>query len=537
MAVFVLLLAYLFLCPNLTQGAPSRAALKQLIDDLTLTIDELNTKVEDLSNCVSCEGGTTLTGDERDCSEISQKVSTSGVYSVKPKGGSESFEVYCDMDTGTGGWTVFQRRQDGTEVFYRDWNHYREGFGDLDSEFWLGNEKIYQLTSDLGTHYQLMIELEDWEGNIRYAYYDNFRVGDGHSKYKLSVGPYSGTAVVWVEFLPFWKLSSDRRYTCSALPTNVQIIPPPGKHKVSISRLRIEALQLGNMAMFVLLLAYLFLCPSLSHQGAPSRADLKELIDDLTKRMDEQDNMIDELNMKMEDQNETIAALSSCITCEGCTLTGDERDCSEISQKVSTSGVYSVKPKGGSESFEVYCDMDTGTGGWTVFQRRQDGTEDFYRDWNRYREGFGDLDNEFWLGNEKIYQLTSDFSTHYQLMVELEDWEGNIKYAFYDNFRVGDSDSKYKLSVGQYSGTAGDSLTYHNGMQFSTMDADHDAYSSNCAVKYHGAWWYKSCHNSNLNGKYLHGTTTEYATSVTWYHWKKHYYSFKRSEMKVKSMN
>ena len=87
--------------------------------------------------------------------------------------------------------------------------------------------------------------------------------------------------------------------------------------------------------------------------------------------------------------------------------------------------------------------------------------------------------------------------------MELEDWNGVRVYAKYGKFKVGDEQAKYRLEVGSYSGTAGDSLAYHNTMNFSTKDRDNDRLSNNCAVRDTGAWWYDSCHNSNLNGKYL----------------------------------
>ena len=155
----------------------------------------------------------------------------------------------------------------------------------------------------------------------------------------------------------------------------------------------------------------------------------------------------------------------------------------------------------GRGSFNVYCDMSTDGGGWTVFQRRQDGSVDFYRGWNDYKSGFGQLTTEFWLGNDRIHRLTAARPS--TLRVELEDWNGVRVYAKYGKFKVGDEQAKYRLEVGSYSGTAGDSIKGHNNMAFSTKDRDNDISSSNCAASWTGAWWYENCHSSNLNGKYL----------------------------------
>ncbi|KAM7452272.1 hypothetical protein ABFA07_000443 [Porites harrisoni] len=141
-------------------------------------------------------------------------------------------------------------------------------------------------------------------------------------------------------------------------------------------------------------------------------------------------------------------------------------------------------------------------GGWTVFQRRQDGSVDFYRGWNDYKSGFGQLTAEFWLGNDKIHRLTAARPS--TLRVELEDWNVVRVYAKYGKFKIGDEQAKYRLEVGSYSGTAGESIIReHNNMAFSTKDRDNDIWGNNCAVSYTGACWYQYCYSSNLNGKYL----------------------------------
>ena len=78
-------------------------------------------------------------------------------------------------------------------------------------------------------------------------------------------------------------------------------------------------------------------------------------------------------------------------------------------------------------------------------------------------------------------------------------------------------------------------LSFHSGMQFSTKDQDNDIDSGSCAVTYKGAWWYKSCHASNLNGKYLGGSHMDtYADGINWKTFRGFYYSLKGSEMKLR---
>ena len=207
-----------------------------------------------------------------------------------------------------------------------------------------------------------------------------------------------------------------------------------------------------------------------------------------------------------------------------------DRDCSSLLKSRHTqNGVYSVNPDG-KGYFNVYCDMRTDGGGWTVFQRRQDGSVDFYRGWNDYKSGFGQLTAEFWLGNDKIHRLTA--SRPSSLRVELEDWNGVRVYAKYGRFSIGDEQALYRLGVGSYSGTAGDSLTSHYNMAFSTKDRDNDRWNSNnCAMHFTGAWWYDSCYDSNLNGKYK-PRTTDYK-GPAWYAFRQGL-SLKFTEMKLR---
>ena len=174
--------------------------------------------------------------------------------------------------------------------------------------------------------------------------------------------------------------------------------------------------------------------------------------------------------------------------------------------------------------------METDGGGWTVFQRRQDGSVDFYRNWTDYEDGFGDLTGEFWLGLSKIHRLTKERSN--TLRVDLEDFEGNTSYANYSTFEIGNSSTEYILTVGGYSGTAGDSLRTHDGRRFSTRDNDNDYEGDNCAIRVTGAWWYNQCYRSNLNGHY-NNTPGIYNQGIVWYYWKNERSTLKFSEMKI----
>nr|XP_030142422.3 tenascin isoform X3 [Taeniopygia guttata] len=206
------------------------------------------------------------------------------------------------------------------------------------------------------------------------------------------------------------------------------------------------------------------------------------------------------------------------------------KDCSQaLLNGEATSGLYTIYLNGDkAQPLQVFCDMGEDGGGWIVFLRRQNGKQDFYKNWNTYVAGFGDPKEEFWIGLENLHKITSQ--GQYELRVDLRD-KGDTAYAVYDRFSVGDAKSRYRLRVDGYSGTAGDSMTYHNGRSFSTFDKDHDSAITNCALSYKGAFWYKNCHRVNLMGRY---GDNNHSQGVNWFHWKGHEYSIQFAEMKLR---
>ncbi|XP_029685876.1 tenascin isoform X2 [Takifugu rubripes] len=209
------------------------------------------------------------------------------------------------------------------------------------------------------------------------------------------------------------------------------------------------------------------------------------------------------------------------------------RDCSQvILNGDGSSGLYTIFLSGDeNQPLQVYCDMNTDGGGWMVFLRRQSGKLDFFRNWKNYTAGFGDINDEFWLGLSNLNKITA--AAQYELRVDLRD-KGETAFAQYDRFSVSESRSRYKVHIGGYSGTAGDSMTYHHGRPFSTYDNDNDIAVTNCALSYKGAFWYKNCHRVNLMGRY---GDNSHSKGVNWFHWKGHEHSIEFAEMKLRPSN
>ncbi|XP_068105998.1 ficolin-2-like isoform X2 [Hyperolius riggenbachi] len=210
------------------------------------------------------------------------------------------------------------------------------------------------------------------------------------------------------------------------------------------------------------------------------------------------------------------------------------KDCKDLRDGGAViTGWYTIYPDG-MKPLTVLCDMHTDGGGWIVFQRRSDGSIDFFQDWETYKRGFGSQLGEFWLGNENIHRLTATGS--YQMRVDLEDFDHNRTYAMYSGFKLKGEKDLYRLMFKSFiSGSAGDSLSWHNDQPFTTQDKDNDnAEDSNCAVDYSGAWWFDNCHGSHLNGAYLRGQHTNEGLGVIWFTFRGNFHSLKMTEIKFR---
>ncbi|WP_434716242.1 fibrinogen-related protein [Paraburkholderia sp. A3RO-2L] len=197
-------------------------------------------------------------------------------------------------------------------------------------------------------------------------------------------------------------------------------------------------------------------------------------------------------------------------------------------------GVYRIDVDGAGAltPVDVKCDMTTAGGGWTVFQRRVDSSVDFYRTYAQYAAGFGSATTDYWMGNDRLAVLTANGA--HNLRIDMTRYTGDTSYATYTGFSISPASDGYRIGVTWAGGPAGDSLTSQNGMKFTTYDVDQDSSSGNCAVQYHGAWWYTACHLSNLNGAYLNGPHTSYADGMEWNTWTGYYESLTKTEMKVR---
>ncbi|XP_043196385.1 microfibril-associated glycoprotein 4-like [Amphibalanus amphitrite] len=259
---------------------------------------------------------------------------------------------------------------------------------------------------------------------------------------------------------------------------------------------------------------------------------------------------LDSINARLDStglQTTLQAALSAASICSNAAAAESAtrqhcsalRDCSDLPTGA-CSGVYTLHlGRDRAAPAQVFCDLDTGGGDWTVFQRRADivPRENFYRNWTEYKTGFGELTGEFWWGLEKLWLMTEPIGRRYELRVDLEDFNGQRKHAVYQDFRVSSERDGYRLTARTYSGDAGDSLSYHFGQPFSTKDRDNDSAAGECAVTCESGWWFKECFRADLNGVYLSGeTSTDEWRSISWNTFHGFHYSLKSVEMKIRPM-
>ncbi|XP_004454737.1 angiopoietin-related protein 4 [Dasypus novemcinctus] len=212
------------------------------------------------------------------------------------------------------------------------------------------------------------------------------------------------------------------------------------------------------------------------------------------------------------------------------------RDCQELFEDGEQhSGLFWIQPQG-SPPFLVNCKM-TSDGGWTVIQRRQDGSVDFNQPWEAYKAGFGDPQGEFWLGLEKVHLIMGDRGS--RLAVQLRDWEGNAESLQFP-IHLGGEDTAYSLRLtAPVASELGATTVAPSGLSlpFSTWDQDHDLRGDkNCAKSLSGGWWFGTCSHSNLNGQYFHSVPRERQQrkkGIFWKTWRGRYYPLQATTMLI----
>uniref|UniRef100_UPI0037E8E0AC angiopoietin-related protein 4 n=1 Tax=Semicossyphus pulcher TaxID=241346 RepID=UPI0037E8E0AC len=296
-----------------------------------------------------------------------------------------------------------------------------------------------------------------------------------------------------------------------------------------------------------------------TNPGAKNNSDTRNIqlmlegqnkrIDDLMERIRLQQEKLDKQNVRIRtlqsqlQQSRPRPSVRSSSTDSSVAEQRDSpvempSDCHELFLRGETSsGVYTIQPIN-AEPFKVFCEM-TADGGWTVIQRRQDGSADFDQLWQAYEKGFGSLNGEFWLGLEKMHSIAKDGG--YILNIKLSDWSGDVATIRLP-FQLGGEETKYSLKIQEartfstLESSLGTDAT--SGLPFSTRDNDNDQKNdTNCAKHLSGGWWFSNCGRSNLNGRYFQSPPPKQRhqrkQSIFWKTWRGRYYPLKSSKMMI----
>ncbi|XP_034099768.1 ficolin-1-like [Drosophila albomicans] len=232
----------------------------------------------------------------------------------------------------------------------------------------------------------------------------------------------------------------------------------------------------------------------------------RELLEksDLSKRLYNCETKYNDVSYKLTDTEEyleyTKSKLRECKTTNGKNYTEKENE--ETPKPLAeslpsfclnlTAGIHKIQiPKG--RVSDVVCDGD----GWMIIQRRINGNVDFNRNWAEYKDGFGDLNDEFWFGLDKLHLITS--SAPHQLSILV-----NSESASSYNFKIGGAEEMYKLYKMQ---NYADKYLFFNNEEekFTTYDRNNGPGDddSNCANYAYGGWWYSNYCEINPNSHNL----------------------------------
>ncbi|KAK2171449.1 hypothetical protein NP493_1064g00042 [Ridgeia piscesae] len=265
--------------------------------------------------------------------------------------------------------------------FHRDWVQYKRGFGDVSSEFWLGNEHISRVTTH--SPYTLRVELEAANGEVGHAEYDRFVVGPESTNYALTLGVYLHTSTI-ADSLSYHSGHSFSTWDNDYSETVCTVLSTGGWW---FDRC-LESNLNGNYQSDIVWTRW---------KGLQS--------------------------LKVTTLKIRPVSFVKAVNCADLQKKGTRE-----------SGVYFLHT--GHRTLHVYCDLSTSGGGWMVFQRRLTGAVLFHDvSWQLYKYGFGNVSHEYWLGNEVVHTITSA-GTDYLLRIELTNANGTTRVAEYSDFRL-----------------------------------------------------------------------------------------------------
>ncbi|XP_066910370.1 angiopoietin-2-like [Clytia hemisphaerica] len=202
-----------------------------------------------------------------------------------------------------------------------------------------------------------------------------------------------------------------------------------------------------------------------------------------------------------------------------------------------TTGVYEITLSNG-ESKKVRCNMQIDGGGWLVFQHRFNGGVDFNNDWDEYKNGFGSVDGEHWLGNQYLNLITT--VTKHELYLHAGRFNnGGRKYSKFDYFEIENENLKYRLKSGANRVGGIESMSENFGMNFTTNDQDNDKFTGHCSLPFkRGGFWYNACASILFNGVYYKTEVSDPYWGLNWRnHWLSSTQSLQWTEMMIRRVN
>lgn len=276
-----------------------------------------------------------------------------------------------------------------------------------------------------------------------------------------------------------------------------------------------------------------FLETSIQDQNAMSR-NLDKKLSGVMLDVVEVNNVLSKKVAKVDGQVHAkeiqVQSVSKVTSCSVSPETVIYRDCADVQQRHNISGVYFITPTYAPCPIPVWCDMDTTVGGWLLILKRKNGQVDFKRLWDDYKHGFGNVVDEYYLGNDNIFLLTNQ--KHYELRIDLWDFTGNRVYALYKTFYIDGERDNYRLHVQSFEGSAKDSFKTHDRSMFSTPDRDNDDYLGyDCAREWMAGWWFNNCWFAFLTGPYYNISNVRYR-GISWNDWK--HEQLAQAEMKIR---